>query len=423
MSEPRAETQTIQRHPGRSAQWILEVQDDAGGRAVPIGVSPIIVGGAASADVSLDDPTASARHVELSALGSGVAVRDLRSRNGTYVGSARVSEAWAAPGTMITIGRSSLICRARGLDDADMSQSALEGVAGASSEMRRIAAQVRRLSRYAAPVLVTGESGSGKELVARALHFEGPRREYPFLPINVAAVPRELMESELFGHERGAFTGAHQRRAGAFAEARGGTLFLDEIGELPFELQPKLLRALDGYDLRRVGASGVSSTQVRVVAATNAALESLIADGEFRRDLYHRLEVFVIRVPPLRERPGDIAAIAIELLSRMQGDHGRRTLTSAAIARLAAHPWRSGNVRELRNALVRAADLAGDEGILDVLDIERGLGGVDETCERLSLSPNAAEELVKQHGGNLSAAARAARCPRTTFRKLLARTK
>ena len=423
MLEERAETLKIERVTGHSPEWLLEVQDAAGGHSVPLGPLPLVVGGAGSADIRLSDPTASGRHVELSALGSGVAVRDLGSRNGTYVGSARVTEAWAAPGTMITIGRSSLICRARAMDESDLSQGSLDGVVGASSEMRRIAAQVRRLARYAAPVLIMGESGSGKELIARALHFEGPRAANPFLPINVAAVPRELVESELFGHERGAFTGAHQRRLGAFAEARGGTLFLDEIGELALGLQPKLLRALDGYDLRRVGASGVASTEVRVVAATNAALESLVAEGLFRRDLYHRLEVFVIRVPPLRERPGDIAAIALELLARMLGDHGPRTLTSAAIARLAAHSWRSGNVRELRNVLVRAADLAGDAQVLDVLDIERGLGGPDDTGERRCLSPNAAEELVKKHGGNLSAAARAARCPRTTFRKLLARTK
>ena len=194
--------------------------------------------------------------------------------------------------------------------------------------MRRLADQVRRLALHALPVLVAGESGVGKELIARAIHQQGPRRSYPFVAINVTALPRELVESELFGHERGSFTGAHARRLGAFAESEGGTLFLDEVGDLPIDAQPKLLRALDGYEVRRVGASGSGKrADVRVLAATHAPLEQRVAAGHFRRDLFHRLECFVVRVPPLRERPGDIAAIARELLRQIAPQVGKRTLT------------------------------------------------------------------------------------------------
>src|SRR5271156_3983666 len=171
--------------------------------------------------------------------------------------------------------------------------------------MRRLADQVRRLAQHALPVLIAGESGTGKELIARALHQEGPRREKPFVAINVTALPRELVESELFGHERGAFTGAHARRLGAFAEAEAGTLFLDEVGDLPLDAQPKLLRALDGYEVRRIGATGRGRVgDVRIVAATNRLLARRVEEGDFRRDLFHRLSVFTVTLPPLRERRG-----------------------------------------------------------------------------------------------------------------------
>ena len=402
--------------------WVLEVQDESGGRSVPIGERPLLVGTSSRADIVLSDPTVSKKHLELSVLGGGIAVRDCGSKNGTFVGTARVDEAWAASGTMITIGRSSIVCSAALEEDVDVATTPLAGLAGASAAMRRIAAHVRRLAKYSAPVLIFGESGTGKEQVARSLHDEGPRAGRPFVPLNVTVLPRELVESELFGHERGAFTGAVARRIGAFAEAKGGTLFLDEIGELPIEAQPKLLRALDGYDLRRLGGSGAASPEARVVAATNVRLEQLVTRGAFRRDLFHRLEVFVVTMPPLRERRGDIGAIAAQLLYGMQGDHGARVLTSAALARLAAHDW-PGNVRELRNALARASDLAQSKPVLDVADVERGMTRSLPPNEPIRLTPDFARDLLRQHGGNLSAAARSVRCPRTTFRKLLARMK
>jgi two-component system nitrogen regulation response regulator GlnG len=284
--------------------------------------------------------------------------------------------------------------------------------------MRKLADQVRRLARHALPVLISGESGTGKELIARAIHLEGPRKSRPFVAINVTALPRELVETELFGHERGAFTGAHARRMGAFTEAEGGTLFLDEVGDLPLEAQPKLLRALDGYEIRRVGAPGSGKrADVRVVAATHAPLEQRVTASAFRRDLFHRLECFVVNVPPLRERRGDIPAIARELLSQVAPQVGTKMLTSSALARLASHAW-PGNVRELRNVLCRAADASVRATTIDSDDIDRALRR-DRTIRPAGLTPEAARALLRDSGGNLSAAARAAFMPRTSFRKLL----
>jgi len=418
--------------PGAAARsWFVEVQDDEGAQRSPLSATAkLIVGTSPQADIVVRDPTVSARHCALTVLGPGVAIEDLGSRNGTYVGGARVLAASAGIGTVVTIGRSSLVVfpadaggvsdPARGgpSDAAGAPGPPLAGIAGASLAMRRLADQVRRLARHALPVLVAGESGTGKELIARALHGEGPRRSRPFIAINVTALPRELVESELFGHERGAFTGAHARREGAFSEADGGTLFLDEIGDLPIEAQPKLLRALDGYEVRRVGAAGGGQrADVRVVAATHTRLEQRVARGEFRRDLFHRLECLVVTVPPLRERRGDIGAIARDLLGPLVREMGPRVLTPAALGRLCAHDW-PGNVRELRNVLCRAVDATPTGSRIEAEHIDRALRR-DAPAVAKCMTSQRAQELLRESSGNLSAAARAAGMPRTSFRKLL----
>jgi DNA-binding NtrC family response regulator len=421
IEEPRPSSATLEIVvEARECGWSVEVQDDEGARRVPLSEKRIVVGTAAAADIVVRDPTVSGRHCALSVLGNGVAIEDLGSKNGTFLGSARVREAWGGAGTAVTIGRSSLVFvpervdAAEGLDEPGLP---LPGVAGGSLAMRKLADQVRRLARHGAPVLIAGESGTGKELIARALHSEGPRSGHPFVAMNVTALPRDLVESELFGHERGAFTGAVARRAGAFAEAEGGTLFLDEIGDLPLDAQPKLLRALDGYEVRRVGSAGAGKrTNVRVVAATHVSLEERVTAGLFRRDLFHRIEVFVVQVPPLRARRGDIPPIAKEVLSRLAPEVGRRHLTPAALARLAAYEW-PGNVRELRNVLYRACDRTMGRDCIEVDDIVATMPRV-ESRSPTRLSPSMARALLRDHAGNLSAAARAAGMPRTTFRKL-----
>ena len=401
--------------------WVLELQEPDETKLVPLGMTPLVLGSSRGADLVVDDRTVSGRHCEVCVVGDQVKVLDLGSRNGTFVGGARVREAWAGLGTVITFGESSVIFGALGEDDdrtAHNLPAPLSGLAGGSVAMRRIAAQVRRLANLSAPVLVSGETGTGKELVTRALHAEGRRKAGPFVAVNVAALPRELVESELFGHERGAFTGAVARRLGAFTDARTGTLFLDEIGELPLDAQPKLLRALDGYEVKRVGAGGSGDrSEARVVAATHKPLLEDVSAGRFRRDLFHRLEVFVVALPALRDRPGDIAPIARKLLSGMASEVGERTLSSGALARLVSHEW-PGNVRELRNVLLRAADISTHERCIGESAISRAMRRPGAP-RSMTLTPTMAEALLRQHAGNLTAAARAAGLPRTTFRKII----
>ena len=224
-----------------------------------------------------------------------------------------------------------------------------------SPPMRELFQRAARFAQNDAPVVILGESGTGKEVVARTLHANSPRAEKPFVAVNVAALPDELLESELFGHARGAFTGALQAKEGLFEAAEGGTLFLDEIGELPLGLQAKLLRALQEGEVRRVGDTRAKEVDVRVVCATHRALAELVRKGQFREDLYYRLKVLSLRVPPLRDRPEDILPLARAFLA---GERSRaRSFSAAAEKRLLRYRW-PGNVRELQNAVKYAAALA-----------------------------------------------------------------
>ena len=238
----------------------------------------------------------------------------------------------------------------------DERQSALGAIIGDDPALRAALARAALVAPTTTPVLVTGESGTGKELLARALHELGSNPDGPFVAVNCGALPRELAESELFGHERGAFTGAAGRRAGWFEEAAGGTLVLDEIGELPLDLQPKLLRVLESGRLRRVGGSGEIAARTRVVAMTLRDLEGEVQRRTFRADLYYRLAGLCVRLPPLRERRGDIPLLARHFLREVASEVGPRQLDAAALTALGAADW-PGNVRELRNTIRRAAIL------------------------------------------------------------------
>ena len=264
---------------------------------------------------------------------------------------------------------------------------ALRAIVGQAPALRRVLEQTARVARTRLPVLVTGESGTGKELLARALHELSQVAAGPFVAVNCGALTRELAESELFGHERGAFTGAGNRRLGWFEEAAGGTLVLDEVGELPLELQPKLLRVLETGRLRRVGGQGEIAVEVRVVALTLRDLRRDSACGRFRLDLYHRLAGCELRLPPLRERPGDIALLAEHFLAEAAGELGPHTLSAEALARLCAHDW-PGNARELRNVLRRAAALA--DAVIDVALLGLEAPFPEPACE-LRLASRAAD--------------------------------
>ena len=226
--------------------------------------------------------------------------------------------------------------------------------------MQRVILRARRVALHSVPVLIEGESGTGKELMAQAIHNSSPRWEKTFLPVNCGAIPENLVESELFGHERGAFSGADKRRKGHFEAASGGTLFLDEIGELPLPAQTKLLRVLQANRVQPVGSSDTRSVDVRVIAATNRTLTEEVARGRFREDLFYRLAVVVLKLPPFRERGGDIGLVTDHLLGQINKDQAkatgyrRKSLSASARNLLARHPW-PGNVRELHNTLTRAA--------------------------------------------------------------------
>ena len=234
------------------------------------------------------------------------------------------------------------------------------GVIGESRAIRGVLAQVAKVAPTDATVLLTGESGTGKDLFANTIHTHSKRKDKPFVAVNCAAIPPGLMESELFGHEKGAFTGAIAAKKGKFEQASGGTLFLDEIGDMPIETQAKILRALENGESERVGGDKLVRFNVRLVAATNKNLQEMIGRNEFREDLYHRLNVFPLQLPPLRIRPEDIPVLATTFLERFGPS---LTLSSEALQLLMAHPW-PGNVRELRNTLERAAVLAGEEGVV-----------------------------------------------------------
>jgi two-component system nitrogen regulation response regulator GlnG len=241
--------------------------------------------------------------------------------------------------------------------------AASERLVGRSSTMLEVFKTIGRVAASDVPVLITGESGAGKEVVARAIHHASGRAEGPFVAVNAAAIPRELLESELFGHERGAFTGAVEARQGRFREARGGTLFLDEIGDMPLELQAKLLRVLQSGEVTSVGGRKPEHVDVRILAATHRDLGAAVREGRFREDLLWRLRVVPIAIPPLRERPDDVVALAEHFVARYGEElGGPRALSPAALERLLAHPW-PGNVRELENAIKRALVLSTGEAL------------------------------------------------------------
>ncbi len=251
---------------------------------------------------------------------------------------------------------------------------------GTSRGIRNVRELMSQVADKDVSVLITGESGTGKEVVARNLHYHSPRREKPFVPVNCGAIPAELLESELFGHEKGAFTGAITSRVGRFELAEGGTLFLDEIGDMPLNMQVKILRVLQERTFERVGSNKTQSANVRIVAATHKNLEEMIEKGEFREDLYYRLNVFPIEMPPLRERAEDIPLLINELIARMEKEkRGSLRLNSAAILNLCRHDW-PGNVRELANLVERLA-IMNPYGVIGVRELPKKFRYVEDHDE------------------------------------------
>ena len=305
-----------------------------------------------------------------------------------------------------------------------LSRESFEGMLGASPQMEKVYALIRKVSTTDAPVLITGESGTGKELLARAIHRLSPRKEGPFVVINCGAIPDTLLESELFGHEKGAFTGAHIQRKGRIEAAQSGTLFLDEIGELTPALQVKLLRFLQEQKIERVGGREEIAVNTRVLTATNMDLEKATAEGRFREDLYYRIGVVIISLPPLREREGDIQLLAQALLQRYSAENNKKIsgFTSQALQALDKHTW-SGNVRELENRVKRAVIMAeGSKVTPEDLELaapsEKYVGQTVKEA-REALERDLVKRAIAANNGNLSRAAAELGISRPTLYELI----
>jgi transcriptional regulator with GAF, ATPase, and Fis domain len=330
----------------------------------------VTIGSSPRNDVVIDDATVSRHHARIELHGGELVVHDLGSTNGTTVDGVRIATAFLGEHARLGVGRSAIdfAVTAEVEEFAIHPGTELGRLRGRSLAMRRLFAALERIAATDATVLIQGESGTGKELIAEALHGKSRRASGPFVVVDCGALPATLIESELFGHERGAFTGAVQTRAGAFELADGGTLFLDEIGELDLVLQPRLLRALEGRQVKRLGAGQYRAVDVRVIAATNRDLPAMVSAGDFREDLYHRIAVVETRVPPLRERPEDVELLAevfADDICEREPAARRDALTPQLVAALRTRHW-PGNVRELRNLVERALLLAGvDPAVAD----------------------------------------------------------
>jgi DNA-binding NtrC family response regulator len=311
-------------------------------------------------DLVLTDPTVSRRHAIIEERTNGYVLRDLDSTNGTFLDGVRVREGYPAPGSIIRLGKTELLFSPlqERIENLKSNLDNFGELTGASVPMREVYGILDRISPTDVTVLLEGETGTGKELAARAIHSHSRRADNPFVVVDCGAIATNLIESELFGHEKGAFTDAVRTRQGAFELADHGTIFLDEIGELSLDLQPKLLRALDQREIKRVGADKPVTFNVRIISATNKDLEKEVKAGRFREDLYYRLSVVRVSMPPLRGRKDDIETIAVHLLAGISSDIGKKItgLSLEASAALMAYPW-PGNVRELKNVLGRAAAL------------------------------------------------------------------
>ncbi len=315
----------------------------------------LTIGTADDATLRLADSTVSRYHVELENSGDGVVLRDLGSTNGTAIGPVNLREGRITESVVLRVGRTRVRLTLNGSRTTLplSTEVSFGAMLGASAAMRQVYATLARAAPTTAPVLILGESGTGKELAARAIHQTSARADRPFEVVDCGGLPPTLIESELFGHERGSFTGATSDREGAFERAEGGTIFLDELGEMPLEVQPKLLRALGEAEVRRVGGRRSKKIDVRVVAATNRDLRREVNAGRFRADLYYRLAVIQVRMPPLRERADDLEVLVPALVKRICSERripGDVPLPEDLIGMLAQHTW-PGNVRELRNYL------------------------------------------------------------------------
>jgi two-component system, NtrC family, response regulator HydG len=398
-------------------------------RVGPDAPGSVLIGTSPACAVRLSGRSISRRHASLRVEGKRLHIEDLGSTNGTFVEGVAVTGADLRGGELIRLG--SAVLRAELLREAPsrpLDASSFGRVVGVSSEMRRLYPLLRALSESTVPVVIEGETGTGKEALAEAIHETGPRRGGPFVIFDCTAVPPNLMEAELFGHDKGAFTGAAATRRGLIEQAHGGTLLIDEIGDLDLTLQPKLLRVIDRSELRHVGGDRTIRVDVRILAATRRNLDLEVQEGRFRDDLFHRLAIGRVELPPLRHRRGDIEVLARHFWNALGG--AATPIPHAVLERWKTDPW-PGNVRQIRNAVARRLAL-GDlalqsetasptspptdfmEGVI-ALALPLPLARVRLLAE---FERRYTEDMIRRHDGNIGAAAEASGIARRYFQIL-----
>ncbi|HRC57742.1 MAG: sigma 54-interacting transcriptional regulator [Myxococcales bacterium] len=400
------------------------------GATMPLRDKPVSFGSGPGCDLVLTDKTVSRKHLQAELVGDEVMMIDAGSTNGSFIQGSRFEKISIGFGSEVKLGRTVIkfFPDEEVVEPVPSAHSAFGTIVGGDTKMRQMFTLLEDVASTNATVLIEGETGTGKELIAEEIHNHSPRRDGPFIVFDCGSVPHELIESMLFGHLKGAFTGADRDRRGHFAEAHGGTIFLDEIGEMALDLQPSLLRVLDKRAVRRVGSNTYEKIDVRVVAATNRDLRAEVAKKAFREDLYYRLAVIRVSVPPLRERGTDIPMLVNHFINSFAPN---LTVTPEDLGKLVRHSW-PGNVRELRNVMERACLLArgntinlddalvGDASAVPSLGIRTDLpfkeakGQLVEKFEREYI-----EDLMRRHKMNLSAAAREAQIDRKHLRELI----
>ena len=445
-STPRGATVVVKSSQGLALEHptFTLIEPQRADKKTSFDVDRVRIGAGPGNDLLLENPTVSSVHVEITASPAGFKLRDLGSTNGTRVDGVRVSEAYLEDGQTLTVGEVPLTFAvgAEKVSTPLSEETELFGAVGQSAAMRTVFSRVTRAGKTNATVLIRGETGTGKEVIAWSIYEASKRKDQPFVVVDCGAIAPTLIESELFGHEKGAFTGADKKRVGAFERAHGGTVFLDELGELSVDLQPKLLRVLERRELTRVGGDKPIPVDVRIIAATNRDLRSMVARGEFREDLYYRLAVVTLELPPLRERLDDVEPLVDRFLEDIGAS--REDLPEGALARFREHNW-PGNCRELKNAVERAVVLGetkllegpaspsaaspsssssvpageGDEGrFVVVTDRPYKTQKQDVIAD---FEERYARRLITEHSGNVSAAARQAGIDRMSLHKILAR--
>ncbi|MBK7862315.1 MAG: sigma 54-interacting transcriptional regulator [Archangiaceae bacterium] len=434
-----SQTITVQRRAGQELlsvrEMTLEVETSKGEKARrTLGLLPLTVGTSADCDWPLQDDGVSRRHCELSLAEQGVRVRDLASKNGVWVGGAQLFDGVVGEGVTLSVGSARIkVLGGEGVTELPMSaRSSFGASVGASPVMRALFAVLERAAATDAALLLLGETGTGKELLAQATHDASARKDGPFIVYDCGSSPPTLIESDLFGHLRGAFTGAQTDKKGIFELAHRGTLFLDEVAELPVELQTRLLRVVETGTVKPLGADAYREVDVRVIAATHRNLKARLAGGQFREDLYYRLAVIVAEVPPLRERKQDIPLLVEGFLQAMSPPRALEALPPSTLALLESHGW-PGNVRELFNTVTRmvlfprlgaraidpgpAAPDSGTSGVsaeLHALPLREARAALVGSFEAEYLKAK-----LHEHRGNVTAAARAAGVSRQFFYRLL----